>query len=220
MYFNTRNYGKAEVLSNGNKYGYLKVRFLNTGHIDEFRKDAVKKGEIRDKYAVSLCGVGIIGNIKTRGINKKYYTIWRNMILRCYGSINKTYQDKVTVCNRWKTFEYFFQDIDKIAGWDRQLFELGELDLDKDTLQRFQDKKIYSLETCKWIPKKLNRCIQDGQQKKFMAISPDGDIYIDSNITKFAREHNLERRQISAVLHKRYKTTMGWSFKYIDKEIV
>ena len=220
MYIETKNYGRIEILGEGSKYGYVKVKFVNTGHIDEFRKDAIKKGEIRDKYAATLCGVGIIGNTKTRGANKKYYVIWRNMILRCYGDINKAYQGKVVVCDRWKTFEYFYNDVSKIAGWDKRLFDLGELDLDKDILQRFKDKKVYSLETCRWVPKKLNRCIQDGQQREFVAISPDGNTYIGSNITKFAREHSLERRQISAVLHNRYKTTLGWKFKYIDKEIV
>ena len=100
----TKNYGVAEIIGEGSKYGYYKVRFRDTNHIDEFRKDAIIKGEIRDKWAVSLYGVGIIGDIKTRGKYKQYYTLWRNMIARCYNRSNKAY-DNVSVCDRWLVFQ-------------------------------------------------------------------------------------------------------------------
>ena len=209
----------AEILGDGGKYGYLKVRFLDTGNIDEFRKDAVIKGEIRDKYAVSFIGIGIIGNIKTRGKYKPYYLIWRNMIYRCYSNTNRAY-DNVTVCERWKTFENFYNDVPFIEGWDIELFNTGELELDKDVKQEFSNSKIYSTETCCWLRKSHNRCVQDGQQHKFKAISPSGELYYDRNITAFAKSHGLERRQISAVLHKRFESTLGWKFEFIDKEIV
>ena len=215
MKIKTNNYGVAEIIGDGSKYGYLKVKFLNTGHIDEFRKDAVYKGEIRDKYAVSFLNVGIIGNIKTRGKYKPYYTIWRNLLHRCYAGQNKAY-DNVSVCERWKTFEFFYNDIPLIEGWNEELFMAGELDFD----QAFYQSKVYSVDTCRWLLKSENRCLQDGQQHRFKATSPDGVVYYDRNITAFARKHGLERRQISAVLHKRYHSTLGWRFEFVDKEIV
>lgn len=215
----TKKFGKAEIIGNGSKYNYVKVKFLNTGNIDEFRIDAVKRGEIRDKWAVTLCGIGIIGNIKTRGKYKKYYTLWRNMITRCYTDHNKAYKN-VTVCERWKVFQYFYEDIPLIENWDKEKFENGDIDLDKDTKQRFSDNKIYSLETCCWVDQNVNRQIQDGQQNNFVAYDPDGNEYFGNNITAFGREHGLERKQISAVLHGRFKSTNGWKFKFIGKEIV
>lgn len=215
----TKNYGVAEIIGEGSTYGYYKVKFRNTNHIDEFRKDAIIKGEIRDKWAISLCGVGIIGDIKTRGKYKQYYTLWRNMITRCYNHSNKAY-DNVSVCDRWLVFQYFYEDIPKIEGWNQELFEKGLISLDKDIKQRNQVNKIYSLQTCLWCSIHINSVIQDGQQKWFKAISPNGEEYIEYNITDFARKHNLERRQISATLHGRYSSTKDWQFKYIDKEIV
>lgn len=215
----TKNFGKAEIIGDGSKYHYVKVRFLNTGNVDEFRIDAVNKGEIRDKWAVSLCGVGIIGDIKTRGKYKKYYTIWRNMITRCYSDQNPAYS-KVTVCDRWKVFQYFYEDVPLIEGWDKEKFENGELDIDKDIKQRHCKNKIYSIDTCCWLNKNINRQIQDGQQHEFIGYSPDGQTFYSNNITEFAREYNLERRQISAVLHGRFKSTNGWKFEFIGKEIV
>lgn len=219
MNIKTKNFGDAEIIGFGSKYGYLKVKFLRTGHVDEFRKDAVYKGEIRDKYAVTFCGVGIIGDIRTRGRYKPYYLIWRNMICRCYAGKNAAYKD-VAVCDRWKTFEYFYGDVPTIEGWDAELFKAGVLDLDKDAKQPHSKTKMYSAETCCWLPRHQNRCLQDGQQRWFNAISPSGDVFYERNITAFAREHGLERKQISAVLHKRFNSTLGWKFEYADKEIV
>lgn len=215
----TKNYGLVEILGEGSKYGYLTVKFLNTNNVDEFRKDAIIKGEIRDKWAVSFCGVGVIGDIKTRGKYKKYYVLWRNMIKRCYGHCNKAYES-VTVCDRWLTFQYFYEDVPLIDGWDIDKFETNEIVLDKDVRQRNKKHKIYSLKTCKWCFVHENSVIQDRQQKWFKAISPSGEKYTDYNISAFAKKYNLERRQISAVLHKRYNSTCGWHFEYIDKEIV
>lgn len=210
----SKNHGNFKIIENGSKFGYFKVKFLDTGNIDEFRKDAVKCGEIRDKFAVTRCGVGIIGNVKTRGKYKKYYRVWSGMIDRCYSGRNKAYLGKVTVCDEWKIFENFLKDCELIDGWDNESFFLGDLELDKDIKQRFIKHKVYSKETCTWIRKDVNSKIQDGQQKKFIAISPDGKKYCDSNITDFGRKHGLERRQISAVLHNRYKSTQGWTFTF------
>lgn len=220
MLVNTKNYGKAEVLGSGTKYNYLRVRFLNTGNYGEFRKDAVEKGEIRDKFAVTLCGVGIIGDIKTRGKYKQYYNVWRNMITRCYHSNNPAYAGVVKVCERWKVFQYFYEDVSKIEGWNKSLFEQGRLVLDKDIKQRYLPNKVYSIDTCTWVSKEINSAIQDRQQRPFIAISPDGVTYVETNITDFGRRFGLERKQISAVLHGRFNTTKGWKFKFIDEEIV
>lgn len=221
--FTTKKYGTVEVIDVGNKYGYYKVKFLKSGTIDEFRKDAIIKGEIRDKYVCSYLDIGIIGNIKTRGKNKKYYTIWRNMLNRCYNknlpSAN-SYFGRVFVCEKWLTFEKFMEDICLVDGWDKDLFDNGKIVLDKDKKQRFKNEKIYSLETCAWISSEENNKYQDFQQNQFKAINKLGEIFYDYNITDFAKQHNLSRRQISAVLHGRYKTTQGWKFEFLDNDIV
>lgn len=217
--YQSKNYGGFIVIGEGDRYNYLRVRFVNTGHEYEFRKDAVQHGEVRDRYAVSFLGVGVIGNIKTRGKYKKLYTCWRNMIYRCYAGKNKAYDD-VSVCDRWKTFEYFCDDVKLVDGWDADLFDSGKLVIDKDIKQRHANSKIYSIETCMWVAKEENSSIQDKQQKEFIGISPTGDVVAFDNISKAARTIGVDRRQVSSVLHGRYKTTLGWKFYYTDKEIV
>lgn len=217
----SKHFGSFSIIGPGSKYNYYRVRFDDTGTIDEFRLDAIRRGEIRDKYAVTLCGIGIIGNIPTKREYHRYYETWRNMITRCYKpGNNPAYYGYVTVDKRWHTFEYFYEDAPKIDGWDEELFNAGELVLDKDIKQRHQQNKKYSLETCTWLNVHQNAPIQDRQQRPFIAIAPDGTRYYSDNMSAFGRQHGFERRQISCVLHKRFKTSMGWTFHYADEEIV
>ncbi len=218
-YYNSNKYGKVVVLSK-EENDYYKVKFLRTGTIKKFRSSQIKNGDIRDCYSKSVCGVACTGDIKTKGKYKPYYSVWHDMINRCYNPNNKqseTYKN-VTVCDEWLIFKNFYDEVKEIEGFDEVLFEKGELVLDKDIKQRFLKHKIYSKNTCKWVSKRENNKIQDKQQKPFIAISPIGEIFKDYNITDFARKHSLERRSISSVLHGRIKTTRGWSFKYDSYE--
>lgn len=216
----SNNYGKVKVVDFGSKYRYFIIQFLNTGTRKEYREDQIESGCVRDPYVVNLCGVACTGDIKTSGKYSKYYSIWHDMINRCYNPKNKRYNSykNVSVCDRWLIFENFYNDRALIEGFDDELINQGSLVLDKDYKQRWSENKVYSVETCIWLDKSLNNKVQDFQQKLFYAKSPDGTIYIADNITQFAREHNLERRHISGVLHGNCKTHKGWNFSY--EEIV
>ena len=214
----SNNYGYVKILSESVHYGYYNVQFKNTGTIKSFREDQIKSGCIRDPYAKSVCGVGYTGDVKTKGKNKTYYSIWHDMINRCYNTNDKqfnTYKN-VTVDDTWLSFENFLNDVKYVDGFDDEKIKNGELVLGKDVKQRFLQNKVYSKNTCTWISKEQNQDIQDAQQREFCAISPEGEIYFDYNITRFAREHGLSRRHISGVLHNRAKSTNGWKFSYKD----
>lgn len=220
--YTTNNFGDVLVLSKGDKYNYYRVKFLNTANIDEFRKDAILNGCITDRYAPTYCGVGIIGNVSTKRDNSRKYKVWANMLSRCYNENNIEYNAYggrgIIVCSEWLTFEYFLNDIQYIENWNEEEFNNGNLELDKDIKQSFQkENKIYSKQTCMWLNKEINNKNQHSQQRKFKAIAPNGEIFLDYNIADFARKHNLERRQISAVLHGRFKSHLGWKFIFDDK---
>lgn len=208
------------MIRRGKKHNYYVVKFKNTGTIKEFRADQIKSGCIRDPYAKRVCGIACTGDIKTKGKYKPLYSVWHDMINRCYNTKNKRYcaYNDVTVCDRWLVFENFYHDAQYIDGYDSIKIANGSVVLDKDIKQRNHKKKIYSSETCLWVPKYINNEIQDAQQSGFVAVSPTGKKYYDYNISRFAREHGLTRKHISSVLHGRTKTTGGWSFYY--QEIV
>lgn len=214
--YNSNSYGAVEILDcNESKRFYL-TKFILTGTEKIFREDQILSGSIRDPYAAKVCGVGKTGNVKTKGKNHVFYSIWHDMINRCYCPNDKRAiaYENVLVDDRWLTFENFLQDVSSIEGYDEEAIRNGKLVLDKDIKQRRLTNKLYSKDTCCWVAKSINAPIQDHQQRPFVATDPNGIVYYDDNISKFAREHGLERRQISGVLHERCKTTRGWHFQY------
>lgn len=219
--YNTNNCGKVKVLRKLKGNNSFEVEFIDTGTIKTTRGFQIEEGCLRDPYARIRCGVACTGNVSTKRENAKFHSVWHDMINRCYNPNDKraeAYKD-VTVCDRWLVFENFLKDAPKIEGFNEQKFESGELVLDKDIKQRWAEYKIYSPETCVWTTKEENNTIQDAQQRKFYALSPEGELFEDYNITAFAKKHHLSRRHISGCLHGRAKTTgNGWKFSY--EEIV
>ena len=218
--YQSNNYGPIKVIEKVSKADMFVIEFLRTGTVKKARGYQITSGCVRDPFAKNVCGVACTGDIKTKGMYKPYYSVWHDMINRCYNPKDKRYlaYKDVSVSDDWLIFKNFFNDIQKIEGYNREKFVSGDLVLDKDIKQRNSCKKIYSLETCKWVSKHENNKIQDAQQRSFVAISPSGEKYKDFNITEFARKHKLERKHISSALHGRIKTTRGWKFYY--EEIV
>ena len=146
---------------------------------------------------------------------KKVYQLWRNMTQRCTNPKNPYYknygQKGVTICDKWLSLNGFIEDVDKIEGFDIELFLQGKLSLDKD----IKNSKQYCLESCKFITKEQNNKIKPNQQVKFIAIAPDGKVYESYNQSSFARQHNLSQSKISTCL-KENLSYKGWKFEKCD----
>ncbi len=108
------------------------------------------KGCIKNPNHPSICGVGYLGAGKYKASNdNKSYSIWRSTIQRCY---NRSYQKRhptyigCSVDKRWYNFQVF-------AEWFENNYKDG-FELDKDVLTK--GNKIYSPETCRFIPQEIN----------------------------------------------------------------
>ncbi len=120
------------------------------------------RGNVKNPYFPSVCGVGIIGNkYPTWSIENskhtKEYESWQNMLIRCYDNKVKekypTYQN-VTCCEEWLLYENFYEWLHSQENFDKWLS--GEhWDLDKDILVK--GNKIYSPETCCLVPYNVNK---------------------------------------------------------------
>lgn len=146
----TNQYGKVEVISTLS-CNRVSVRFVNTGTVKDFRKDAILGGQIRDLFAPRTYGVGFIGEgvykaTKT-GDHIKHYNCWNGMLERCYSDkyhSKENYRGRVLVCEEWHDYQNF-------AEW----FEYNYIDgcqLDKD----ISKGNRYSPESCHFLPKELN----------------------------------------------------------------
>lgn len=115
--------------------------------------------------AILIYGVGVVGmkKIHTRrnGIVTvdPIYKSWSRMLERGYSErykVRPTYKD-VTVCEEWHFFPTFREwALDN--GFDTSL------ELDKDMLDK--GNKIYSPDTCAYIPKWLNQSLSSQQAKR------------------------------------------------------
>lgn len=115
--------------------------------------DKLRKGNIKNPYHITAFGVGFfgVGNYKSSCNKKttKNYLTWKTMMQRCY---DKKYQEKqpsyidCNILKEWHNFQNF-------AKWFEDNYT-EDFCLDKDIL--IKGNKIYSSETCCFVPQEIN----------------------------------------------------------------
>ena len=191
-----------------------KVTFLEDGYFYFTGLSNAKSGQVRNPYKKIDSGIGYSGE-KNKKDFPQLYDVWNKMIYRCYNKNSKDYkrygEKGVKIEERWHCFEFFLEDVQKIKGWDLELFKEKKIQLDKDK----NKKNEYSNEGCQWLSVSENRSLKPSYFKKFKATDPQGNIYYSENVPEFAKEHNLNSRLIGDVLRKRSKTHQKWEFELI-----
>lgn len=138
---------------------HYKCVFINTGYETTALASQIRGqcSHVFDRFSPSVHGVGCMGNAYRKD-NPKLFEVWRAMIARCYNPKNpsyKTYGAKgVQVCEKWKRFDWFLEDVPKIKGYNQKEIDQGNLVLDKDIINR--KAKLYSLETCCFVSRSEN----------------------------------------------------------------
>ena len=133
----------------------VEIQFLKTGYKTVVHLGSIKSGEVKDPYIPSVYSVGILGAkypSKVNGVKTKEYTLWQNMLERCYSDALKkrcpTYEG-CEVSNNFLRYEYFYEWCHIQVGFGVEGFEL-----DKDLLVK--GNKVYSESTCVFIPSEIN----------------------------------------------------------------
>ena len=152
--YKSLNSGDFKVL----KYNDAKdveIQFLKTGFEMTVELGSIRKGNVKDPYSSSVCGVGITGTKyqpTINGRNTKEYELWRGMLKRCYSDGYKKKQPTYEGCevsDKFKSYEYFYEWCHKQVGFDNQGWHL-----DKDLLTK--GNKVYSEDSCIFIPSEIN----------------------------------------------------------------
>ena len=122
----------------------------------------------RDPYKITVCGVGYLGEtyydfmMNDSTLYEKLYKRWRLMLRRCYNENDSGYHNYgeigISVDKRWYNLSNYLNDVVTLPGFDRDMVVTGELQLDKDKLQKDRDpsEKVYSKDTCCWLTTKEN----------------------------------------------------------------
>lgn len=132
------------------------VRFNDGNTSKNLQYKNIVSGAVKNPYLKNICGVGYLGDVSEFPKDRKYtvlYTKWSNMLNRCYKESElikfPSYRD-VTVCAKWHCFANFYT-----WGSSKYLIEyMKKWQLDKDIL--FKGNKIYSPDTCCFVPSKIN----------------------------------------------------------------
>ena len=166
--YHTNNYGDFIFLEEVEPHRYVtsygrsqtermaKIRFLLTNTEITVRvRDAIR-GMVKDPYYPKIYGVACVGNTYTNEDHRFFYKKWKSMISRCYNEKDVKYKfyKNCSVIKEWLCFENFLKDVAYLPGYEEMMINKEKIiyTLDKDKLQQGKDNKIYSKETCMWIP--------------------------------------------------------------------
>lgn len=157
--FSTNEGGRVVVLEYVNAQNVLVKHLDDYGYEVAVRACHMRKGRVKNPYRPSVYGVGFIGTgeYKAREGDKKTieYVTWYNMLTRCYCPKKQEKSPTYIGCSvdeRWHKFQVFakwFHEQRRGDGWQ----------LDKDLIKG--GNKVYSPETCRFIPQELNNLLTD-----------------------------------------------------------
>lgn len=151
----------------------IKIKFLDKyGHETFSSAVDIRKLTTRNPYHPSVHGFGYrgVGNYKVSigGVHTNEYKIWKGIMYRIFSGENKTYKN-VSVCEEWLNFQNFAKWYDE--NYPKHINDI-KFEIDKDLKQYSFDFKIYSPETCVWLPKRINIFIYR-KHKNTISISYD-----------------------------------------------
>ena len=117
----------------------------------------IQKLQVKNPMAPNVLEVAYFGVGKySYKNNSVIYITWRNMLRRLYEEkelLKRPNYRNVSVCNEWLNFQNF-------AKWYEGNFpkhiESVKFQLDKDLLQQGVENKVYSPNTCVFLPSRMN----------------------------------------------------------------
>lgn len=223
VFYNTDNL-EFKIIAYGRKTkknSYYIIRFTETGYEKEVATSVISRGCIKDPLTPTVRGVGIIGTDETGYSKDRVYSVWKNMIERCYnenfGEYKRYGAKGVRVCQRWLTYTNFREDITKLEGYNKDLFYNRKIFLDKDKKQLGKEysERIYSPETCIFLSASENNTYTS-YNYRFDAIDPEGNYYIEDNLVEFCKEHNIPLGQAYNTINGWQKSVHGWKLNKIQ----
>ena len=160
MVYDTNCNGKLEIIHFQNATN-VRVRFIETQYETMTYLTQILKGSVRDWSLSRVYGVGVVdkGLIKGKGNHtyNYYYNVWSSMLQRCYDEKLHLSRPTYTGCSVSEDFKCF----SKFSEWAEQQVGSDSVDdngtnfhLDKDILSK--GNKIYSTETCCFVPHDIN----------------------------------------------------------------
>ncbi len=152
LIFSTNNSGNCVVVNYTN-YDDVTVKFVETGYETKTQMGNLKLGKVKDYLHPSIYGKGILGEGFKQSDSQSYsFQLWKNMLKRCYSEVSFKKSPSYEQCLTSETFN----DYQQFKTWCNSQLGFGNTgwELDKDILVK--GNKIYSEDTCCFVPKEIN----------------------------------------------------------------
>lgn len=155
---NTNNFGSKMIIIEYRNSHDIDVYFPKYDWIGKHMYyTKFKNKEIRCPYETRVQGVGYLGEgehkVSKNGDHTKCYRTWKDMLKRCY---NSEYKEKHPAYKDCKVEPYLLNFQNMAEFYESIYYEVPSerMELDKDIL--FKGNKVYSRETCVFVPQKIN----------------------------------------------------------------
>ncbi len=127
----------------------------------------IVRGTVKNPYFPKIYGIGFVGKGKYKANFKRKHTkickTWNGMLERCYSDKyqeNKPTYKGCSVHKDWYNFQVFAEWFEKNYPKNKDI----KYHLDKDILVK--GNKIYSSETCAFVPDKINSLFTKNDSKR------------------------------------------------------
>lgn len=164
----TNNFGSEMIIVGYRNANDIDIYFTEYDWVAKHRQyNDFKRGQIKCPYESSIYGIGYLGEgeykAKENGKKTRVYNTWHDMLRRCYDENNRYQNPTYIDCTASKEF-YNFQNF---GEWDKDNYyeiEGERIHLDKDILVKHN--KIYSEETCIYVPQTINNLFVKSDNKR------------------------------------------------------
>ena len=213
--FKTNSHGTATIIEY-RSYDDVTIKFDNTGSVRCCGIDTLKTGFVKDRGAKNVVGVGINKverPARVKGKPVKEYRIWRNMLDRCYSNKQAELYPTYVGCRVSEDFLNYTTFYDWCQT--QQGFHKG-YELDKDVLSK--GIKIYSPNTCRFVPKEINNLVNklrnnkgyywSNQSNKFVT-----EVFVDGKkkfLGRFSTEQEARNAVVPLIKQRDRKVLDSW----------
>lgn len=179
--FQTKSSGVCTVI----KYQNAKNVYVmfEDGTLAKVTSSNLSTGRIKNPNKSTVFGFGI-NDAGLEDSTDKRYVLWTSIIRRSYSEVyhksKPSYKD-VRVSEDWRRLSNFIKDIEKLPNFDLAVSENWELD--KDLLGG--DQKLYSKNTCCFLPRELNTLFTSESKKGLKK-----GVFYNKRLSKFTASIN------------------------------
>ncbi|MNQ57396.1 hypothetical protein D3C85_715520 [compost metagenome] len=213
----TSKWGDVRILKYTNHKNVL-VEFLETGYQRTARSELILRGICEDITQPSVFNKGIFGEGPySKKTHLKEYQLWMGLINRTYcGDFHVKYPTCVgtTVSENWHNFQEFAE----WCQWQKG-FKNTQWELDKDLLSF--NSKVYSSETCCFIPKALNIALQINCSRDILPGVYKTDsgyrVTIGSGCTKESKRFKCEVDAFMWYYEKKDRLMKQYAYEYANE---